>query len=96
MLTIKNYHRLCDKPIGSDGWKVLFCAENDKLYEIKLVCDGKTSVKVYLERKSTKTDSGVAAYMFRNGDGVLTQYGVTPDWISDMDNMLNVLDSFTF
>jgi hypothetical protein len=95
MLTIKNYHKLCDKPIGRDGWKVLFSAEGDNHYEIKLVCTGKTSVTIYLERKPTKTSNGRVAYMFRNGDGELTQFGVTPDWILDMGNMLKALDRFT-
>jgi hypothetical protein len=94
MLTIKNYHRLCDKPVGKDGWKVLFCSQSDSWYEIKMVSTGKTSVSVYLERTPQLT-GGRVAYMFRNEDGELTQYGVTPDWISDMDNMLKALDRFT-
>jgi hypothetical protein len=95
MLTIKNYHKLCDKPIGRDGWKVLFSAEGDNHYEIKMVCTGKTSVTIYLERIPQLTNGGKVAYMFRNADGELTQYGVTPDWISDMNNLLKALHRFT-
>jgi hypothetical protein len=96
MLTIRNYHRLCDKPIGGDGWKVLFCAEGDNHYEIKLVCVGKTSVTVLLERKAERANNGRVAYMFRNWNGELTEMGVTSDWISDMDNLLHALEPFTF
>ena len=96
MLTIKNFHKLCDKPVGRDGWKVLYCAESDKWYEIKMVSTGKTSVSVYLERTPQLTNGGRVAYMFRNGDGELTQFGVTPDWILNMGNMLKALDRFTF
>jgi hypothetical protein len=94
MLTIKNYHKLCDKPIGRDGWKVLFSAEGDNHYEIKMVCTGKTSVTIYLERNPTKTSNGRVAYMFRNWNGEVTQFGITPDWILDMGNMLKALNRF--
>jgi hypothetical protein len=96
MLTIRNYHRLCDKPIGGDGWKVLFCAEGDNHYEIKLVCVGKTSVTIFLERNAERANNGRVAYMFRNWNGELTEMGVTSDWIADMDNLLTALEPFTF
>jgi hypothetical protein len=95
MLTIRNYHKLCDKPIGGDGWKVLFCAEADNHYEIKLVCTGKTSVTIFLERKAQRMNGG-RAYMFRNWIWCETDIGVTPDWIADMDNLLHALEPFTF
>ena len=95
MLTIKNYYKLCGKPIGRDGWEVLFCREGGKWYEIKLEHQHLSSIKVYLERESTKTSNGRVAYMFRNGDGELTSRGVTLDWISNMNNLLKVLASFT-
>ena len=94
MLTIRNYHRLCDKPVGGDGWKVLFSAQADNHYEIKLVCVGKTSVTIFLERKAQRINGG-RAYMFRNWKGEPTNRGVTPDWISDMDNLLHALEVFT-
>jgi len=96
MLTIRNYHRLCDKPIGGDGWKVLFCAEGDNHYEIKLVCVGKTSVTIFLERNAERANDGRMAYMFKDRDGEGDSVGVTADWIADMDNMLKILDGFTF
>ena len=95
MLTIRNYHKLCNKPIGTDGWKVLFCAEADNHYEIKLVCTGKTSVTIFLERKAQRMNGG-RAYMFRNWIWCETDIGVTPDWIADMDNLLTALEPFTF
>jgi hypothetical protein len=96
MLTIKNYHKLCDKPIGRDGWKVLFSAEGDNHYEIKMVCTGKTSVTVFLGRNAERANNGRMAYMFRDVNGELTDMGVTSDWISNMDNLLESLEAFTF
>jgi hypothetical protein len=96
MLTIRNYHKLCDKPVGKAGWKVLFSAQGDNHYEIKLVCMGKTSVTVFLERNAERANNGRIAYMFRNWNGELTEMGVTSDWISDMDNLLHALEPFTF
>lgn len=96
MLTIKNYYKLCGKPIGRNGWEVAFCSEKDKCYEIKLEHQHLSSIKVYLEREPTKTSNDRVAYMFRDADGELTQFGVTPDWVSDMNNMLRALDRFTF
>jgi hypothetical protein len=96
MLTIRNYHKLCDKPIDNNGWKVLFCAEGDNHYEIKLVCVGKTSVTIFLERNAERANNSRMAYMFRNWNGELTEMGVTSDWISDMDNLLHALEAFTF
>ena len=94
MLTIKNFYKLCGKPLGRDGWEVAFCREADNWYEIKLEHPHLSSIKVYLERKPTKTSNGRVAYMFRNADGELTQFGVTPDWILNMGNMLKALDRF--
>jgi hypothetical protein len=96
MLTIKNYHKLCNKPVGGDGWKVLFSAQGDNHYEIKLVCTGKTSVTIFLGRKPEVTNSGTMAYMFRDWKGEPTNRGVTSDWIADMDNLLHALEVFTF
>jgi hypothetical protein len=96
MLTIKNYHKLCNKPVGGDGWKVLFSAQGDNHYEIKLVCVGKTSVTIFLERNAERANNSRMAYMFRNWNGELTEMGVTSDWISDMDNLLTALEPFTF
>jgi hypothetical protein len=96
MLTIRNYHKLCYKPIGKDGWKVLFSAEADNHYEIKLVCVGKTSVTIFLERNAERANDGRIAYMFKDRDGEGDSVGVTADWIADMDNMLKILDGFTF
>jgi hypothetical protein len=96
MLTIKNYHRLCDKPIGTNGWKVLFCAEGDNHYEIKLVCVGKISVTMCLERKAARIKNGENVYLFKRWDGTLTSVGITPSWIKDMSNLLKTLDNFTF
>jgi hypothetical protein len=96
MLTIKNYHKLCNKPVGGDGWKVLFSAEGDNHYEIKLVCTGKTSVTIFLERNAERANNGRMAYMFKDANGELTDMGVTSDWISDMDNLLESLEPFTF
>jgi hypothetical protein len=96
MLTIRNYHKLCNKPVGGDGWKVLFSAQGDNHYEIKLVCVGKTSVTIFLERNAERANNGRVAYMFRNWNGELTEMGVTSDWISDMDNLLHALEPFTF
>ena len=95
MLTIKNYHKLCNKPVGGDGWKVLFSAQADNHYEIKLVCTGKTSVTIFLEREAQRVNGG-RAYMFRDWKGEPTNRGVTPDWIADMDNLLTALEPFTF
>jgi hypothetical protein len=95
MLTIRNYHKLCNKPVGGDGWKVLFSAQADNHYEIKLVCTGKTSVTIFLERKAQRMNGG-RAYMFRNWKGEPTNRGVTSDWIADMDNLLHALEAFTF
>ena len=94
MLTIKNYHKLCNKPVGGNGWHILFCGEYHNRYEIKMVCTGKTSVTIFLGREKENMGSGRMAYAFRNWDGELTQYGVTSDWISDMDNMLRALNRF--
>ena len=96
MLTIRNYHKLCNKPVGGDGWKVLFSAEQTSFYEIKLVCTGKKSVTIFLGRKPERTNSGTMAYMFRDWKGEPTNRGVTPDWITDMDNLLTALEPFTF
>ena len=96
MLTIKNHYKLCGKPIGMDGWKVDFCSEQSTSYQIKLEHPQLSSIKVYLERTPQLTNDGKVAYMFRDADGELTQYGVTPDWISNMGNMLRALDRFTF
>jgi hypothetical protein len=96
MLTIRNYHKLCDKLVGKDGWKVLFATERDNHYEIKLVCVGKTSVTICLERNAERANNNRMAYMFRNWNGELTEMGVTSDWISDMDNLLTALEPFTF
>jgi len=96
MLTIRNYHKLCDKPVGGDGWKVLFSAQGDNHYEIKLVCVGKTSVTIFLERNAERANNSRMAYMFRNWNGELTEMGVTSDWIADMDNLLTALEPFTF
>jgi len=96
MLRIRNYHKLCDKLVGKDGWKVLFCAEGDNHYEIKLVCTGKKSVTIFLGRKAERTDAGTMAYMFSDWNYEPTNRGVTWDWISDMDNLLTALEGFTF
>jgi len=96
MLTIKNYHRLCDKPIGTNGWKVLYCGEGDNHYEIKLVCVGKISVTMCLERKPARIKNGENVYLFKRWDGTLTRVGITPSWIKDMGNLLKTLDNFTF
>ena len=96
MLTIRNYHKLCDKPVGKDGWKVLFSAQGDNHYEIKMVCVGKTSVTIFLERNAERANNSRMAYMFRNWNGELTEMGVTSDWIADMDNLLHALEAFTF
>jgi hypothetical protein len=96
MLRIRNYHRLCDKPVGGDGWKVLFCAEQTSFYEIKMVCTGKTSVTIFLERNAERANNSRMAYMFRNWNWNETEIGVTPDWIADMDNLLTALEPFTF
>ena len=95
MLTIKNYYKLCGKPLGRDGWEVAFCSEQSKSYEIKLEHPQLSSIKVYLERKPTKTSNDRVAYMFRDVNGELTSRGVTLDWISNMDNLLKALNSFT-
>ena len=95
MLRIRNYHKLCNKPVGKDGWKVLFSAEADNHYEIKLVCVGKTSVTIFLEREAQRVNGG-RVYMFRNWIWNETEIGVTPDWIADMDNLLIALEPFTF
>ena len=95
MLTIKNFYKLCGKPIGRDGWEVAFCSEQSKSYQIKLEHPHLSSITVYLEREPTKTSNDRVAYMFRDADGELTQFGVTPDWVSDMNNMLRALDRFT-
>jgi hypothetical protein len=94
MLTIRNYHRLCDKPVGGDGWKVLFCGEQTSFYEIKLVCTGKKSVTIFLGRKAERTNSGSMAYMFRDWNYEPTNRGVTSDWIKEMDNLLKALSVF--
>ena len=95
MLTIKNHYKLCGKPIGMDGWKVDFCSEQSTSYQIKLEHPHLSSVKVYLMREASKMSNGRVAYMFRNWDGELTSRGVTLDWISNMDNLLKALNSFT-
>ena len=96
MLTIRNYHKLCNKPVGGDGWYILFCGEQTSCYEIKLVCTGKTSVTIFLERNAERANDGRIAYMFRDRDGEGDSVGVTADWISDMDNLLTALEPFTF
>jgi hypothetical protein len=95
MLTIKNYHKLCNKPVGGDGWHILFCGEQTSFYEIKMVCTGKKSVTIFLGRKPEVTNSGSMAYMFRDWNYEPTNRGVTSDWIRDMDNLLKALRVFT-
>ena len=94
MLTIKNYHKLCNKPVGGDGWYILFCGEQTSFYEIKIVCTGKKSVTIFLGRKPEVTNSGRTAYMFRDWNYEPTNRGVTSDWIREMNNLLKALSVF--
>jgi hypothetical protein len=97
MLTIQRYYKLCDKPIGIKGWRVDFCDETDKHYEIKLLnSSSQLSTKVYLQRKPSKVKDSENIYMFKRKDGTLTHVGVTASWIKDMNNLLKSLTSFTF
>jgi hypothetical protein len=96
MLTIKHYYKLCQKPVGKNGWTVDFCDETDKHYEIKLEHEHLSSVKVYLQRKPARVKDGENIYMFKKKDGTLTNVGITASWIKDMNNLLKTLDNFTF
>ena len=96
MLTIKHYYKLCQKPVGKNGWMVNFCDETDKHYEIKLEHDYHLSTKVYLQRKPSKVKDSENIYMFKRKDGTLTHVGVTASWIKDINNLLKSLTSFTF
>jgi hypothetical protein len=96
MLRIRNYHKLCQKPVGVKGWCVDFCGERNVEYEIKLEHDHLSSIKVYLQREPARVKNGENVYLFKRGDGTLTSIGITPSWIKDINNLLKTLDNFTF
>ena len=96
MLTIKHYYKLCQKPVGKNGWTVDFCDETDKHYEIKLEHDHLSPIKVYLQREPARIKNGENVYMFKRKDGTLSSIGITPSWIKDMNNLLKTLDNFTY
>lgn len=96
MLTIKNYHRLCNQHIGMSGWKVGYCGEDSNFYEIKLEHKHLSSIKVYLQRKKTLHIGDRFVYRFYDESLKATNQSVTIDYIADMNNLLKALDKFTF
>jgi hypothetical protein len=95
MLTIQNYYKLCQKPVGVKGWKIDFCGQRNVEYEIKLEHDNLLPVKVYLQREPARVKNGENVYLFKREDGTLTSIGITTSWIKDMNNLLKILDNFT-
>jgi hypothetical protein len=96
MLTIQNYYKLCQKPVGVKGWKIDFCGQRNVEYEIKLEHDNLLPIKVYLQREPARVKNGENVYMFKREDGTLTSIGITPSWIKDINNLLKSLDNFTY
>jgi hypothetical protein len=96
MLTIRNYHKLCNQHIGMSGWKVDFCGEDANFYEIKLDHPHLSFVKVYLQRKKTLHIGDRSVYRFYDESLKATNQSVTIDYIADMNNLLKALDKFTF
>ena len=95
MLTIRNYHKLCNQHIGMSGWKVEYCGESSYSYEIKISSlNTHHSRKLELSRELTPVGNGKMAYTFYE-NGYASHRRVTPDYIQNMDGMLKALKSFT-
>jgi len=95
MLTIQNYYKLCDKPIGRDGWYILFCGERPEHYEIKLEHAHLSSIKVYLQRQKSLHIGGKSVYRICDENFKATIQSVTADYIVDINNLLKTLEKFT-
>lgn len=95
MLTLVNHYRLCGRPVGNDGWTVLYSSELTNLYEIKLEHEHLSSVKVYLQRQLQETWKGESAYYFKDKDNKPTGVCVTSEWLKDINNLLKTLERFT-
>jgi len=93
MLTLQNYYKLCNKPVGKLGWKVCYCNEQPDYYEINLEHTRLPSVDVRLQRNKTEM-SGRKVYRFTDIYGTATNLGITGDYIKDMNNLLKSLEHF--
>ena len=93
MLTLKNYYKLCGKPVGKLGWKVMYSDEKPDFYEIVLEHEHLSSVRVRLQRNKTQM-SGKESYRFTDLNGTPTTVGVTGDYIKDISNLLKSLEHF--
>lgn len=95
MLTIRNYFKLCGKPIGTDGFTIEYASELDDYYEIKLIHPNRFSVKMRLARNIEELCNGDGeAYYFSYPSGTKTHVCVTADYIEDINNMLTELENF--
>lgn len=97
MLKIENYYKLCNKPVGDNGWKVLFCDERPEWYEIHLEHKQHQlaqPVTIKLSRVSSLSPGGLTIYRFMDERGEYLRRAVTANWISNMDNMLSTLKRF--
>ena len=92
MLTIQNYFKLCQKPVGTRGWMIAFADETKDYYEIKIVHSVHPSMKVRLQRNKTIM-SGRKVYRFTDSNGTATTQGVTTDYIGDINNFLKALSN---
>lgn len=92
MLTIKNYFKLCQQSVGTQGWVISFADETKDYYEIKLVHNVHPSMKVRLQRKKTQA-GGKVVYRFTHPNGTPTNQCVTADYIEDINNFLKALSN---
>jgi hypothetical protein len=95
MLKLQNHYKLCNKPVGVNGWRVDFCGERTQHYEIKLEHDHLSSIKVYLQRQKSLHIGGRSVYRFYDENFKATIQSVTADYIVDINNLLKTLEKFT-
>ena len=93
MLTIKNYYKACDKPVGDNGWRVWSVDEHDDTYEFVLYKFNDSRI-IHLERTLTQRMNGKWSYQFLREDGQATVASATADYLQDIPHLLNNLAWF--